>query len=206
MKFPPKIGQARYSDARHASILDAALRCFAARGVIHTTIEDIRQESGASVGSIYHHFESKEAIAATAYLYGLNRYQSSFVEELNRHTDVQSGVRAMVAFHVDWCAANPELTSFLLTSRSPEVIRETAELAEDLNRYFLESLQVWWRPHVHYGSVRDIDMQLCLALWLGPAMEFCRYSLAQASPARRRNVKRVLADAAWQSLEKSGPA
>ena len=47
-------------ERRRTEILDAALRCFDRRGVTATTIEDIRAESGASIGSIYHQFTSKD--------------------------------------------------------------------------------------------------------------------------------------------------
>jgi AcrR family transcriptional regulator len=188
------------TDARRSAILDAALRCYLTRGEAETTIEDIRVESSASVGAIYHQFENKEAIAAAVHLRGLRQYQHEILDELLRHRDAESGVRSVVEFHLDWCAANPALTNFLLRARPPAVASETAGPVEGLNREFLAALAAWWTPHAHYGVVRDLDMQLCLALWLGPSMEFCRYGLFDTGKARLRQVRREFADAAWQSL------
>lgn len=188
------------ADARRSAILDAALRCFLAKGVTDTTIEDIRRESGASIGAIYHQFESKEAIAATVHLRGVSRYQDTIIAELTRHRDAERGIKAVVSFHLDWCAANPELTSFLMRARVPVVAREIAGPAEDFNREFLAALEAWWGPHAHYGAVRDLDMRLCLALWLGPSMEFCRYGLLDTGENRLDEVKSIFADAAWQTL------
>ena len=39
--------------------------------VATTIFEDVRMRSGASVGSIYHHFGSKEGIAGALYLAGM---------------------------------------------------------------------------------------------------------------------------------------
>jgi len=57
----PKVTEA-YRDSRRAEIVDAALRCFAAKGFHRTSMADIIAESGLSAGAIYGHFESKEAL------------------------------------------------------------------------------------------------------------------------------------------------
>ncbi len=46
-------------DERRRSILEAALDCFLEKGYIATTINDIREASGATTGSIYHFFDGK---------------------------------------------------------------------------------------------------------------------------------------------------
>jgi AcrR family transcriptional regulator len=45
-----------------AQLIDVATRLFAARGYDATSIEAVLAESGASRGSLYHHFKSKEAL------------------------------------------------------------------------------------------------------------------------------------------------
>lgn len=54
--------------ARRRAILDAALTSFLKSGVAGATVEALHRESGASVGSIYHFFGSKEGVAAELYL------------------------------------------------------------------------------------------------------------------------------------------
>ncbi|MCB1691156.1 MAG: TetR/AcrR family transcriptional regulator [Pseudomonadales bacterium] len=49
-------------DVRRAQILDAALSCFGKSGFERTTMADIVTASGLSKGSLYWHFENKEAI------------------------------------------------------------------------------------------------------------------------------------------------
>src|SRR3954471_16108890 len=89
---------------RQQAILDAALGAFLEKGVLATTIEDVRERSGASVGSIYHHFGSKEGIAAALFVEGMRSYQDGAVEALRA-----KGVRGFVRRHVRWVAANPRL-------------------------------------------------------------------------------------------------
>lgn len=57
----PKVSE-EYMEERRNQILDAAVASFSRGGLHHTTIEDIRLESGLSRGAVYHYFKSKEDI------------------------------------------------------------------------------------------------------------------------------------------------
>ena len=54
--------QAQRSEAARARVLEAALELFSTQGFGATAMRQISQESGISVGNLYHHFGSKEAI------------------------------------------------------------------------------------------------------------------------------------------------
>src|ERR1044072_5609834 len=70
------------SASRKDEILEAALGSFAATG--GTAIEEVRKRSGASVGSIYHHFGGKDGIAAALYVQILRGYQEGVARALRR--------------------------------------------------------------------------------------------------------------------------
>src|SRR4051812_40505721 len=101
--------------SRRSEIMDAALACFGERGYEETTIEEIRARSGASVGSIYHHFGGKDRIADALYTEALRDYQSGFLDLL-RH-DAERAIKGVVRHHLRWVEANPELARFLLADR-----------------------------------------------------------------------------------------
>lgn len=48
--------------ARQTELLEIAAQMFAARGYFATTVRDLAEEAGIFSGSLYHHFESKEAL------------------------------------------------------------------------------------------------------------------------------------------------
>src|SRR5215213_3788736 len=97
---------------RKQAILDAALAAFLERGVLATTIEDVRERSGASVGSIYHHYGSKEGIAAALFVEGMRSYQDGAADALRA-----KGVRGFVRRHVRWVTEHPDLATYLFTQR-----------------------------------------------------------------------------------------
>lgn len=179
-------------------ILDAALTCFARSGVAAASLEDIRRRSGASTGAIYHHFADKQRLAAAVYVEGMTRYQEAFAAELDAHPGAEEGVRAIVAFHLRWCAANRDLARYLLTQRAEA--GEVDSALADANRVFFARVRAWWGPHAHYGALRELDFDLVHALWLGPSQEYCRHWLAGRARRVPSAIARELADAAWHSL------
>ncbi len=115
---------------RRQAILDAALATFSERGVEATTIDDIRRRSGASVGSIYHHFGDKEGLADALYVEGVRDYQRAFVETLAGHDDAEPGVKALVAHHLRWVTDNQGLARHLLRRRDVDEQTLNAEFNE----------------------------------------------------------------------------
>jgi AcrR family transcriptional regulator len=173
-------------------ILDAAIRRFAADGVVGARLDDVRREAGASVGAVYHHFPDKQALVDAVRADVLSRYQEGFAAALERHAAAEAGVKAAVEFHLAWCAGHPDEARLLLEGRPAA--------AAELNRAFFARVAAWWRPHAHYGTVRDLDLALLHALWLGPAMEITRHWLAGRAPRPTKAQTATLADAAWAAL------
>ena len=58
----PKGVQAAKSEISTSKVLDAALELFSTQGYGATSMRAISEASGLSVGNLYHHFGSKEAI------------------------------------------------------------------------------------------------------------------------------------------------
>src|SRR5215218_7025071 len=102
---------------RRDEILSAARACFAAHGYAATTIELIAAESGASNGSIYHHFGSKDGILAALYSEALAWYQEETLAVLAEADSAEVGIRGVVVHHLEWVEAHPEQTRTLFEHR-----------------------------------------------------------------------------------------
>jgi AcrR family transcriptional regulator len=195
--------QARASRARQQTIMRAALHLFLEKGFGATTLDQVLERSGASVGSFYHHFQSKVEVAATLYLETLESYQVAFLKELRRYREARAGIEGAVRHHLKWTGRNPELASYLTHCREPEVSEASEARAQELNRVFFEQTGAWLAQHVRNGRVRRLSAHLYYALWMGPAAEFTRLWLLGPRP---RDVKQlakaeeVLARAAWETL------
>ncbi len=176
-------------------VLDAALEAFNLRGYAATTLDEITKRSGVSVGSVYHHFGSKEGIAGALYSESLRDYQRGFVEALHANPGAEDGVREAVRHHLGWVESNRARARFLLGRRETAML-EAAQLEVDvLNRKLFGALERWRRPLVAAGEIRDLELPLLYAVWLGPAQEYARLWLEAPKRAKEMfNAEPVLVD------------
>jgi AcrR family transcriptional regulator len=180
-------------------IIEGALRRFSQDGVSATTLAGLREESGVSVGSFYHHFASKEHVFGVLYAETLADYQREFLAELVSHQDARAGVESVVAFHMRWAGEHPERARLLISERPPRKHEPGgAEVAES-RRAFYRQVSDWWRPHMKNGLLQPFQAAMCYVLWLGPSQEMCRLWFAGAHTPTDEEVK-GLSEAAWQSL------
>ena len=189
---------------RREQILAAALAEFTAHGVSGGSIEGIRSRSGASVGSIYHHFVSKEEIATTLYVEGLRSYQEGFVAALDGAGSTRDGVEGAVRHHVAWIVEHYELAGFLLLERDARVLVGSSKALRLLNLRFFRAVRDWTAPRVRGGELRALEPEMLTALWIGPSQELARHWLTDSSRVSLTQAAPELAGAAWRSLNAGG--
>ncbi len=185
---------------RRAEILNAALRCFDERGLVATTMEDIRAAADVSVGSLYHHFRSKEAIAAALYVSLIEAYQRAAEETLASESDPKAWIRSAIRHHIEWSAANPAASRFLLSHREPEVRRLSGDDVEEMNRGLESKIGVWLRNQAASGRLRAIPEDVFLSVLFGSAHAFVRrWSEGNTSISRAEAIEELSA-AAWRAV------
>lgn len=190
--------------SRQALILDAALQAFTEHGVAGASIEDIRRRSGASVGSIYHHFGGKDGIAGALYLRGLGDYQRGFLNVLQHARSTRAGIEGVVHHHTEWISQHRDLARFLLLGRDARVVVASERPLRELNRRFFGAVSDWVKPRVEEGELRALEPELLTALWIGPSQDLARHWLAGRSRVSLKEAAPVLAEVAWSSLKKEG--
>jgi len=114
-------------------ILRAAIAEFVSEGLSGARVDAIAERTHTSKRMIYHHFGSKEQLAAALYADGLAAYQDGVRAILARAPAAAPGVRALVRHHLRWAQANPALARFLLERRSLEVREAGAARVAELN-------------------------------------------------------------------------
>jgi AcrR family transcriptional regulator len=185
-------------------VLEVALKEFDSVGYSAATIEKIHVDADVSVGTIYHHFGSKEGIAGALYAESLWSFQRGLIQVLLRSEGAEADVRAAVVHFVTWVDANRARARFLLRRRETEITRANRTDIELLNRRLLTTIEEWRRPLVAAGELRDLTLPLLFAIWFGPAQEYARQELERS---RRKPellaVADALADAAWAALRSS---
>jgi AcrR family transcriptional regulator len=191
-------------DDRRQEILGAALACFVVKGLVATTIEEIRQAAGASIGSLYHHFDSKDDLAAALYVEGLRNYQEGAVAELQAHPGAEDGVKAAVVHHLRWVMCHKELAYFIFSMGGLHSPGRYADELRNLNQVFFSEYRRWLSRRVRSGEIRKVPPDLYYALWIGPAHELARHLLSGRVKTPWQQAADLLADAAWIALRSEG--
>lgn len=186
---------------RKNEILQAALECFSAQGIEGTTIDMIREKSGASVGSLYHHFGSKEKIASALYLEGLRNMRELQDKRVQRAQNLEQFLKAIVGSHVDWITANPDWARFLFSQRP--VVSQTGDESvmkeESLASY--QQLMSRFFELAPAGYELPYPKAMCVALLIGPVHEYARAWLSGRQSKALASQKEFFADAAWRIFQ-----
>ncbi len=185
---------------RETEILQGALRCFLAKGYDAASLEDIRLASGASIGSIYHHFAGKEAIAGALYVYCLRDYGRWVREacETPAPRSARGFVRQLVRAHLGYVQRFSDRAAYLAEWRSAATTRavedEIAAANRDLFGWFLAGLEAWT------PALRRLPVELAYVILLGPAQEYARLWLRSGQRWDLSAAAEELASAAWRAV------
>jgi AcrR family transcriptional regulator len=180
-------------------ILQAALAVFTRLGYEAATIADICAASGASNGSVFHHFGSKEGLAEALYLDGIRRYQAGLLGVLKRRA-AAAGVRAAVRYHLDWVAGNRDLARFLFDIGRPDWHGARSAELRAANDALASGVAGWLEPQVTAGRIKALSPSLFAACVIGPAQLVSRGWIAGLKPAPTAAEAAALADAAWDAV------
>ncbi len=181
----------------------AALRCFNELGYTETPVSLIRKKSGASTGSIYHHFKNKERLAATLYIEGILDYQKGYLKHLSACQNAKAGIFAIVRYHLSWVTENPEWAIYLNRMRHAEFMAASGEQLNKANADFIHEIGAWFRGHIKAGKIRKLPVEIYAALLMGPLQEYTRTWLRGDSALNHGDAAAYLAEAAWSSLKQS---
>ena len=198
-------GQNTTTETRRKAILQAALKSFSTKGFTETTMEDIKRLSGASTGSIYHHFENKEMLAQALYLEGRSDLNAALLASITG-MHPREGIKAMIYAYIDWFEQHPDLGQYVMQAGSTEylgsyvkVFRQKIQLAlpkENFPQQFFD----WLAPYIEDGTIARFPQNLYVPLAIGPGREYVRHWLRTRLTAEIQEVREPLAEAAWKVL------
>lgn len=189
---------------RRAQIIQAALSCFTEFGYPRTTMVHIRSRSEASTGSIYHHFKSKEQLAAAVYLEGIRNYQDGLLKVLEQEKRAREGIFGLVRYHLKWVTDNPAWARFLVQMRHAEFMGGTEKAFRTLNQKFAQTISGWVIEQVMKKKIKRFERDVFIALLLGPCQEYARQWLAGHGVTNPVAAAEEIARAVWQALRHGG--
>lgn len=188
---------------RRDKILMSALEAFTEKGIFETTMSDIRRISGASTGSVYHHFNGKQHIAFELYMHGTEAVYNLALEIVREKPGAEEGITSIVKRALRWHDENRKLGYFLFRAADTGFLDEHDEAIRASQVRFLKEFAVWMEPKMASGELRRIPHRLQVPLIIGPTREFLRNWMPECAPQHLQEALEFLPRAAWEVS--SGP-
>lgn len=180
--------------------LVAALALFDAQGVEATTIEQVRDAAEISVGSLYHHFGSREGLTIALYEDLLERYRAAMWTELSRHDGTRALLDAFVKTHIAWSMLNPAAARFLAEHRHHRALGAAEGRLQSGTTDFLRPLLLRLKPAITAGILKPLPPELLLSLVIGPVQNWLRMQRAGRAGLTPGNAARKLSDLIWDAV------
>lgn len=191
--------QAR-GDKTVEQLLDTALALVREHGVSQLTVKQLSARSGVSMGSLYHHFGSRDGVVFALYRRSLERMLGEISSAVLDHHSPRAGVRALVKAYLAWVAAHHDEARVIYGVTEADLSASHRAEINALGGRLVAPLNAWLAPHVENGRVIAVAPGLLEIMLIGPAAEAARRILAGAPGFGFDEAMAVLPDAAWRAV------
>jgi len=155
-------------EERKTGIISAALKLFSEKGFYITTIPDIAEKVGMSVGNFYNYFKSKDILAKELVLY-ISEYIGSQIREINeKEISTEEKIYEIVSMYFNMANEKPEMIEYFLRVylSNREVFGEGCEGMICVSPFVTE-MMIFFNDGVENGDLYDQDFFSAFGLFMG---------------------------------------
>ncbi len=155
-------------EQRKNTIISVALKLFSKNGFYMTTIPDIAQKVGMSVGNFYNYFSSKDILAKELVMY-ISEYLGEQIQEINKKDiSSQEKIEEIVSMYFDMADEKPEMIEYFLRVylSNREVFKEGCKGMICVSSFVTE-LMIFFDDGVESGDLFDQDFFSAFGLFMG---------------------------------------
>jgi AcrR family transcriptional regulator len=188
-----------HADSRLPLLLDEAARLFRARGFEGTSMRDIARAVGMLPGSLYWHFETKEALLVAVYVKGVQQISSAVQLAIDRQEDPWERLEAACVAHLEAILHDDDYAQVVIRVRPADVPVVQRSLVELRNQYeALFTRLVAGLPLARGADRRALRLMLMGAMnwsqtWYRPGGRFNPRSIARKFIALLRQGQEAIA-------------
>jgi AcrR family transcriptional regulator len=124
-----------HADSRLPRLLDEAARLFRTRGFEGTSMRNIARAVGMLPGSLYWHFETKEALLAAVYVKGVQQISGAVLVAVNKQEDPWQRLEAACVAHLEAILHDDDYAQVVIRVRPADVPVVQESLVELRNGY-----------------------------------------------------------------------
>ncbi|HMA07732.1 MAG TPA: TetR/AcrR family transcriptional regulator [Ramlibacter sp.] len=124
-----------HADSRLPKVLDEAARLFRSRGFEGTSVREIARAVGMLPGSLYCHFETKEALLVAVYVKGVQQITDAVRAAVDRESEPWDRLEAACVAHLEAILHDDDYAQVVIRVRPADVPVANASLIELRNQY-----------------------------------------------------------------------
>lgn len=152
---------------RREMILTIALQLFAERGYFNTSVHDIQRHAKVSIGSIYHHFENKEAIAKALYTHIEAQMTEAISAIMNTQRSSHDRCKAVMSYLFEATEEDRDAMHFMLYAKHQEFMPEEKPVCSSKPFTLMKQMVV---EGIAEGELRNIDPNVAAVTIFGGAI------------------------------------
>ncbi|HEX6245357.1 MAG TPA: TetR/AcrR family transcriptional regulator [Polyangiales bacterium] len=181
--------------------LDAALRIYA-RDPEQLNVHAIVAESGASLGSLYHHFGNMDGLCAALYARCMGNLLEAIARALETARSARSGTFALVRTYLEFARTSPAAARFIHASAYASFVPAHASDIALSKSQPLARIRAFFMRHVRTGALVQLNETYLEMLLIGPVAEVTRRYLG-GEPFDLQQAAEVLAPRVWRSVARA---
>ncbi|WP_026279766.1 TetR/AcrR family transcriptional regulator [Thioalkalivibrio sp. ALJ16] len=183
-------------------VLDTALELFSRDGYFNTSIHDIRRQAGVSIGSIYHHFGNKEALAKALYDDLLQRMDAGLREVMEREPGCRARCDGIIAFLFRAAQDDPRTMRFVLEARHREFLPHEPPVCS--SQPFMR-MRECIEQGIATGELRPIEVPVAATAAFGGTIRLLQLHLDGVLEAPLSRYLASMQEAAWRAIANDSP-
>jgi AcrR family transcriptional regulator len=181
-------------------VLDAALVCFTSRGLYEATIHELADEAKVSIGSLYHHFGSRDRVAFALYCRCVELLWVTVAGSVVNQREARTGVQSLVRAYLGWVSQNRDAARFIYAAGQSELIAKWRDELDVFDQRLLRPILEWLAVHARSRSLVPMRPALFEVVVIGPIAEFARRWLFGVPGLDLDEALQVLPETVWRAV------
>lgn len=159
-------------DAKRSQLLNIALQLFSEKGFQNTTIQNICEAAGVSVGSVYFYFSNKESIYEAVYQMITEEYENRVENALRGLSDIRDIIIKLIEVAVRYSVPNFDKSRFFLMNSSLNDLKTKRDNALKATVPFIQRLL---DEAVTKGELDSINTEMAAVSFIYGTYQMLRY-------------------------------
>jgi TetR/AcrR family fatty acid metabolism transcriptional regulator len=159
-------------------IKKAAVEVISKKGFFNTRMQDIADEAGLAVGTIYNYFSSKDEVLSYIFKNEMQRRMEYMSELKKENLTIKEFLNKFLTRHFSLLAKNPHLGRVLVREKDFSRGEESGKIKEHMNS-MIDMLEMIFEIGVKRKEIKGINTHLMAVYFFGSMQGIIEYALTE---------------------------